>query len=134
MSEQNKTNLPDPTTAFNTLATKVANSVFFHKCAAAALVPRTEEEAQAMLSCSYKLAALAENASVKAAAATSNPFLSLDKAADGLMDRFGLSQQKAAAAHANECREVSRHFAADPEIYNSVLSLKAADAQRASAA
>lgn len=127
MSQQ--TQLPDERTAFDTVATKVANAVFFHKCAAAGLTPRTEEEARLMLQGSYKIAALHEHETVKAAAEAQNPFAVVNKAADGLMDRFGMGNQRPAVKEA-EFRQVSRAFAQDADVYNSILSLKAAEIAR----
>jgi hypothetical protein len=125
--------LPDVDSAFNTVVNQVANSVFFHKLAAAGITPRSDEEARLILETSYKLASLNEQAQAKAAAENDSPFATLNKAADSLMERYGLAGVKAAAVHENECRSVSQAFAQHPEIYSAMLSLKVADANRSAA-
>lgn len=126
MSQQNT--LPDPQAAYDKLFDEVHAKVFFQKVAAAGIQPRSIEEAQWMLETTSKLRAVNESAQVKQAGAQDNPFYQMNAYLDGVLAKNGIGQptyqdqevgfQKAAASLMN-----------DPEIYNSVLSLKVAEAQ-----
>lgn len=120
--------LPDPQTAYNTLLEGVHAKVFFHKCAAAGYAPRSQEEALVMLDTAGKLRAVFESEQVKAAGARDNPYVQMNSSLDRVMDQYGLGREKTAEIETGY-REAAAHLMQDPTFYNSVLSLKAAEAE-----
>ena len=123
--------LPDPQTAYDTLLHGVHERVFFHKLAAAGLVPSTPEEAAAMLDTAFQLRMLRESPNVKQAAAENNPVFQMQTGLHSLMEQYGLRQQQ----HATDIniKHAAASFADDPVMYNAVLALKAAEAENAQA-
>lgn len=124
--------LPDPQTAYDTLFQGVHSRVFFQKCAAAGFEPRSPEEAQWMLNAAGKLRMISEHDQVKAAAAQDNPYFQMDAGLDRVMSQYGLGQNKE-ASYLNAdygYKQAAEHLMQDPAFYNSVLSLKAAEADQ----
>jgi len=132
MSSNNNAALPDPQTAYNNLFEGVAARVFFQKCAAAGFEPRSDEEAHQMLQTAGKLRQIAESNQVKQAGVQDNPYFQMNQNLDGVMQQYGLGKTKQAAYQE---AEIGYHNAAtslmqDPVFYNSVLSLKVAEAEQ----
>jgi hypothetical protein len=130
MSQPNQTPvIPDPRTAYNTLFNEVHARVFFQKCAAYGFAPTTEPEAQVMLETAAKLRAYEERTKT-ASAPRGGAF-----AADAMLDRV-LAQEgyndltKQAAVATDELMSFAAEAARDPQLYNAVLSIKAAEAEQ----
>lgn len=132
MSTQNgQPALPDSDTAFNNLVEGVECQVFFNKMAAYGHVPQTPEQAAAMLDTGRKLYAYYKSEQVKQAQDANDPYVAVnhylsqvlgDQGAD-----FGAANQQAHEAAA--IKQAAAELAQDPVFYNSVLALKAAEAQ-----
>ena len=120
--------LPDAQTAYNNLFMGVHQRVFFQKCAAAGFQPRNQEEAQWMLETAGKLRAIESAEPVKQAADQQNPYYAANQALDGFMAQMGLTQPQQAQEEATAIKQAAFQLAHDPTFYNSVLSLKAAEA------
>jgi hypothetical protein len=131
MAGNNQAVLPDPQTAYRNLFDGVHQRVFFHKMAQLGYVPQTEKQAEWMLEMAGKLRLVDEEAAVKEAADAQDPFAAANAALDAALGRAGFqSVQK--AAYDDEVLSIKQAAAAwaeHPEIYNSVLSLKAAEAE-----
>ncbi len=123
--------LPDPQEAYDTLFRNVHARVFFQKCAAAGFNPRSEGEMQQMLETAGKLRAVSESEQVKAAAAQDNPFFQMNSSLDAVLARHGLSAPRAETE--TSYKAAADELAADPTLYNSVLSLAAAEAAQVKA-
>lgn len=129
MSQTGAAALPDPQAAYNHLFQTVHTQVFFQKCAAAGFHPRSQEEAQYMLDVAGKLRAISEDATVKQAAVQDSPFYRMSAGLDTVMANYGLAApghrpQDAEAGY----KQAAAQLMADPNIYNSVLALKANEA------
>jgi hypothetical protein len=122
--------LPDPQAAYNHLFQAVHSQVFFQKCAAAGIHPRTADEANWMLECAGKLRQISEDATVKQAAAQDNPYYRMSAGLDAVMAQYGLAggPTKTAADAEAGYKQAAASLMADPSIYNSVLALKAHEA------
>ena len=132
MSIQQPAALPDPQTAFNNLMSGVHGRVFFGKLASYGIVPQSEKQAAAMLELGGKLRVASQHEQVKQAEDANDPILMANAALDRVMSQHGLDGQfKQAAANdeAHAIRQAAANLAGDPTIYNSVLALKAAEAQ-----
>lgn len=124
--------LPDTDTAYNNLFMGIHQRVFFQKCAAAGYNPRNQQEAQWMLEKAGQLRALEQAAETKSAGDTNNPYNRVDAAIDQLMVQYGLSDNVKQAQFQEQnlaIRQIAQDLAQDPTFYNSILSLKAAEAQ-----
>lgn len=127
---QNAT-LPDVQTAYNTLFEGIHARVFFQKCAAAGFSPRTQEEAQHMLNTAGKLRQIGELDQVKQAAAQDNPYYQMEAGLDRLAQQYGLNQpQQPQYADDAMYKAAADSLMQDPTYYNSVLALKAAEAEQ----
>lgn len=121
-------NLPDPQQAYDTIFHNVHAKVFFHKCAAAGYSPRTHAEATHMLETAGKLRAISESAQVKQASARENPYFQLNANLDAVMTQYGLAEPRQSYQEAEVgYKQAASHLMGDFEIYNAVLSLKAAE-------
>lgn len=120
--------LPDPQAAYAKLFDEVHARVFFQKCAAAGYQPRSMEEAQWMLETTAKLRTVTESEQVKQAGAQDNPYFQMNQHLDSVLAAHGLGGP---SVHDQEVafQKVAGQLMADPEIYNSVLSLKCAEAE-----
>ncbi len=135
MSQNQNAVLPDPQTAYNNLFEGVHARIFFQKCAAAGYSPRSQEEANYMLETAGKLRVIAESEQVKQASAQNNPYYQMNAGLDRVMEQYGLGQQKQAGYVEQEVgiKNAAAHLMQDPLFYNSVLSLKAAEAEQVKA-
>ena len=117
--------LPDPTTAYNHLYESVHAEVFFRKCAAAGYVPDSQEEAVAMLQTAAQLRGL--NKQAAAPTPKTSPILALKQAVD---QAAGANSPRAVAAQQDYVlKQAADELLSDPNIYNSILVLKAAQAE-----
>ena len=121
--------LPDVQTAYNNLFSGIHQQIFFQKCAAAGYPAHSAEEAQWMLETAGKLRAVEHAAPVKQAADQSNPYFAANQALDQVMTQYGLDDgTKQAQEETLAIKQAAYELAQDPTFYNSVLSLKAAEA------
>lgn len=123
----NQNTLPDPQTAYDTLFSRVHAQVFFNKCASAGIVPQTQEQAQEMLNIAGKLRMVTQDAQVKAAAAVDDPFQQMSRSLDGVISEYGLAQPSHLEVERGY-KQAGDELANDPELYNAVLAMKAAEA------
>lgn len=114
--------LPDAQTAYDNLFANVKAEVFFRKCAAAGHYPSNEEEARAMM----EIGARGRSLQQKQATDTESPILSMKSAFDR---QFGNDPRQHAQAHELAVKQAADYFFENPDLYNSVLSLKAAEAE-----
>lgn len=117
--------LPDTQTAFAKAFTDVHQRIFFSKCAAAGYVPQTVQDAEVMLKTAARLRYEEEN--VKQAADANSPYLAAAQSLEQVLGPQRGSIKAAEAEHAYA--QVAQDFMQDAELYNSVLSLKAAEAE-----
>ena len=124
--------LPDPQTAYNNLFEGVHAQVFFQKCAAAGFAPRSQQEAHWMLETAGKLRAVSESEQVKQAGAQDNPYYQMNAQLDRVLDQYGLGHSKQASYQEQEVgyKQAAAQLMQDPTFYNSVLSLKVAEAEQ----
>ena len=122
--------MPDPQTAFTTLASTVHNRIIFEKVAAATgVVPETEKQAQDILDIASMLFAAHSAGSIKTAAEAYDP---IGNAKDSLVNALGFSNEKTASHDAESDLAVA--LMQNPALYDSVVSLKAAEAMELQAA
>lgn len=132
MSQQ--ATLPDPQTAYDNLFQAVHARVFFQKCASAGIMPRSRQEAQWMLETAGKLRTVDQAGGLQKDAQddNDNPYYQMNRHLDQVLAQHGLDGGiKAAAAQEEESaiRQLTVDLSNDPLLYNSVLSLKTAEAQ-----
>lgn len=128
--------LPDPKAAMQNLFDDVHQRVFFHVLAGRGYAPQNEKQAAAMLGLGAKLRLVAEEQAVKAAADADDPFLAASAALDNVLGRAGL-HAVGHAQHQEEqlaIKQAAWEWAQIPDIYNSVLALKAHEADQILAA
>ena len=122
--------LPPPQEAYDLLVREVGAEAFFTKLASYGIVPANQAEAQSLLSIAGQVRELRETPAFKQAAASDNPYAVADAALRDISGATGLTAgvQKAAQAQAVEASQRAHaiKLASDNRIYNSVLSLKAA--------
>ena len=125
MSQPTQPTLPDPQAAYNHLFNTVHAPAFFAKLAQAGIAPANEKEAADYLEMAGKLRTIQQDPRVKAAQDNSGSRVTQAKQAlDQLMSQHGLGGQ----ARQISLQKVAASLADDPNIYNAVLSLKAAEA------
>jgi hypothetical protein len=124
--------LPDPQTAYSNIFGGIYQQVFFHKMASHGYAPRTTAQAQHMLDVAAKLRTV-DNSPAKAAADENDPFAIASRNLDVALGRAGLDGP-IKAAEAQEAQlsihKAAAQLAQDPTFYNSILSLKAAEAEQ----
>ena len=133
MSQSAAAVLPDPQAAYDNLFQGVHQQIFFKKCAAHGLAPRTAEDAQWMLDTAGKLRQAEHSQSAKQAADEHSPFYRMNAALDQVLARHGLDggiKQAQVAEEEMAIKEAAELLATDPLFYNSVLALKAAEASQ----
>jgi hypothetical protein len=126
--------LPDQDTAYDTLFNGVQQRVFFQKMASRGYTPQNAQQAQTMLDTAGRINAVAEHTQVKTAAAQNDPYAMAGRALDAVLGQVGLDgpiKQAQDRETANAYQNAAYYFAQDPAIYNSVLAMKAAEAQAA---
>lgn len=123
--------LPDAETAYNTLFNGIHARVFFSKLASLGHEVKNEKQAQALLELAGKLRVVEQESGYKAAEELNDPYVAANHYIDEALGQHGLdaSIKKARAAEeAGSIRQVAQQLSQDPGFYNSVLSLKAAEA------
>lgn len=124
MAETNP--LPDGETAYNNLLMGVAQKVFFHKLASAGMAPKSAEQAAYMLDAAMKLRAAEENEQIKAAQAGNDPYYRMSQDLTTALNRRGVPARSEADL---SVKQAAINLMQDPVIYNSVIALKAQQAQ-----
>ena len=123
MSNENQASLPEPADAYNNLFEGVHANVFFGKLANHGFQPQSEKEAADLLQLAGRLRHVEDNE--KAANANYSRF---GGAVGALDNAVGSGAQTAELAESQAIKAAASQLAEDPTIYNSVLSLKAAEA------
>ncbi len=123
--------LPNPQVAYDTLFANVHAKAFFSKLASFGVQPRNDQQARYYLEMAGKLRAIEEAPQFKAANDANDPVAQANADLDAVMSRYGMApQHKVAAdqtaeiARTNMARQLAQHG----DIYNSALSVKAAEA------
>jgi hypothetical protein len=136
VSDNNSTNgqtaLPEPQAAFDLLFQNVHSEVFFGKLASAGVSPRNQKEASDMLELAGRLRVLEEDPRVQKAAQVDSPYARMIADLDEAMAANGLDSGVKAAAdreYGVAVNQAAARLMQDPNIYNSVLSVKAAQAR-----
>lgn len=131
MSQTGAAALPDPQTAYQNLFQGVHAQVFFQKLAAAGHYPRSQEEAQWMLDTAGELREISQHDQVKQAAAQDNPYYQMRAGLSQLRQQYGITGGQAGFQEAEAgYKQAAAELMQDPTFYNSVLSLKAAEAEQ----
>jgi hypothetical protein len=126
----NAAQLPDSQTAYNNLFEGVHARIFFAKCASAGIYPRNQAEAGMMLETAGKLRQLAEAEQVKTAAAHDSPFYRMNAGLDNVLSQYGINAPRAGYQEQESAiKQAAAELSADPTFYNSVLALKAEQAE-----
>jgi hypothetical protein len=120
MSENNSA-LPDPVSAYQHLFDRVHAQVFLNKLASYGIVPTTEAELEDLFTVAAQLRPVP--GAEKQAAASSR----FESAASAL-GAVANPQQAPGAFQESALKQAVAELAADPDIYNSVLAVKAAEA------
>ena len=131
-ADQQAATLPDPDAAYSHLFDQVHARIFFTKLGQAGYTPRNEKEAQEMLELAGKLRMVRQDPAVKQAADDSGRFAQANQALDTVLGQHGMDGSiKQASAQEQDVAldQAVDLLAQDHNIYNSVLSLKAAEAQ-----
>jgi hypothetical protein len=123
--------LPAPDAAYNTLYEGIHAEVFFQKCAAAGYVPRTADEARVMLETAGQLRLLEGQRQEKMA--QDSPYHLLNQMVGQVLDQHGISAPVKQAEAESAIQQIADVLAQDPRYYNSVLSLKCAEAEELNA-
>ena len=134
MSDTQQTQLPNVENAHAVIMEGVHKRAFLHKMSQHGHNPQTAEEADHLVQLGFKVAAAVEqqggdpfNDPAGAKTAAAGPYAQLDQAFDS---HFGGQdspvQEKTASA---EAEDAAWNLFQDPDIYNSALSLKTAEAQ-----
>jgi hypothetical protein len=121
--------LPTPQEAYDNLFQGVHSRVFFAKCASAGIRPGNADEAAWMLEMAGKLRQVSEAPAVKQAAAESSIFFQMNRDLDTVLAKqgFDVGGRRAAPAELG-IKQAAQTLASDPLFYNSVLALKAEEA------
>lgn len=124
--------LPDATTAYQTLFDNIHQQVFFNKMAAYGHGVRDQQHAARMLDQAGKLRHLEEVELMKQASAADDPYVAAGDYLDQHLASMGYATKTAGYPSEEEMaiKAAAADFASVPEIYNSVLSLKAWEAEQ----
>ena len=133
MSTPQNNPLPDPQNAYGFISTEVQQKAFFNKLASFGIQPSTQKEAQDLLDMAGKLRIAQQNGELQKQAENGSRFGKALSALDNTMSRNPRVKQAAEREHDHAVRQAVAQLAGDPDIYNSVLSLKAAQADEAAA-
>lgn len=125
--------LPDPQTAFNTLFDRVHARAFFAKLASYGYQPESPAQAQHFLDLAGKLRIANQHEAATKAAAAVDPILEASNALSELLNGYGINTKAASVNGDAALHNAAAQLAADPEIYNATLSLKAAEAAQLAA-
>lgn len=126
--------LPSTAEAFDNLVVGVRARVIFEKLAAAGMHVQTEEQAQSVMDTIDGLRAIRQQNIVKQA--SYDPFARVRDSMQTTLARQGLAAGTKQAEDANlrYHQHTAAVFASDPTIFNSVLAVKAAEAEEIRAA
>ncbi len=131
-TQQQQGQLPHPQDAYNHLTAGVRGQVFFSKLASHGYNPRNDAEAESMMKLAVKLRAAADDPRVKAAEAEDS-FAQVNADLDQALEHNGFGHIAKAAGENGQVEDVRNNlaysFGQNPDVYNSVLSIKAAEAQ-----
>jgi hypothetical protein len=125
MSQTNQATLPDANAAYGTLFDNVHAQVFFGKLASYGIQPGTEKEAADLLEIAAQLRGV--DNPVKQASEQSR-FGNAVQALGSVVSSTPYGQKQAAIAQDNAIKQAAATLAQDPNLYNSVLALKAYEA------
>lgn len=132
---QNANLLPDPQAAYDHLFQNVHSRVFFQKLAAAGYTYETPQQAATILELAGQLRLANQEQAVKVAAASNDPYAAALSHLNGVLHDHGFNSVKQAAANdeAWAVKSAAAQLMEDPDMYNSVLALKQAQADFAAA-
>lgn len=119
--------LPNPEQAIGVLDSLYAEA-FFNKMAEYGLVPETQEGALAMLETAAQLDALPEQPSEKSASV--DPFVDANEKLASVLQQHGVGPDRAQVQQ-DSVKQAAAALSTNPDLYASVLSLKAAEAMAA---
>ena len=117
--------LPDPDAAYAHLFDTVHSNVFFGRLASQGVEPMNEKEAQDLLMLAGRLREADEQEKVAGDSRFGAPLEALDGVLGG---PGGIAKQAADAEEGLMIKQAAAELMEDPDIYNSVLSLKANEA------
>lgn len=106
----------------------IVQDVFFAKMAEYGVVPRTQDEAAAMLRTGQQCLALQQHPAVKQASQQGNPFLEAERRLTELSSQYGFDTAKT-AAEKTALNQISLAYAQEPDVYKAMLSLARAESQ-----
>lgn len=124
--------LPDPQTAYNNLFEGVHQRVFFSKMASYGIVPKNRSQANSLLKLAGVLRAIEEEEMAKTAGDANDPFAAEVERLTEVCRSNGIGKVAAYQEEEMAIKQAASNFMADPTFYNSVLSLKAAEAAQLS--
>jgi len=127
----NQSALPDSQTAFNTVFDNVRVQVFMHKLASYGRQLHSADDLANALEMAGKLRAIEESQAVKSGRDAGDFYGAANAFLDGYMGGYDDENEKMAAANDAAEYHAASHFMNDPAIYNSILSLKVAEAAEA---
>jgi hypothetical protein len=132
MGETQAASLPTPEAGFDHLMENIHGQVFFTKVAAAGFAPENEAQMRSQLELAGKLRQMQQHQQSTKVAADNDPYAQANQSLDNVLEKRGMVNH-AAAAHQDELAisEAAARAMQDPGIYNSVLAIKAAEAQAA---
>lgn len=124
--------LPDPQAAYDHLFQNVHQRVFFQKLAASGYHYENAEQAGYLLQLAGKLRLANQEQQVKAASSGSDPYAAALSHLDGVLGDAGFNSVKVAAAQDQDwaIKQAAAELMEDHSMYNSVLSLKQAQADQ----
>ncbi len=131
MPNQTTPMLPAVDAAADNLFQGVYGRVFFHKLAQAGFVPRTEAQAQYMLKVAQTVREAEEAEAIKTASDSNDPYAAAYHHLEQAVAQRGLKLpgRMDAASREYSFKQAAAALASDPDIYDSVLAVKAAEAE-----
>lgn len=123
--------MPDGQTAYNNLFQGIHQRVFFNKCAAAGFKPVNDQQASWMLDTAGRLRFVEQQSGVKQAQDGTDPFYVMNQALQAQMNKMGLDfgGEQRQAEEEWAIKGAAEELMQDPTFYNSVLALKAEEAE-----
>jgi hypothetical protein len=124
--------LPDAQAAFNNLMAGVHQRVFFNTLHNLGRPPQSVKQAEAMIDLAEQLERAEQAEGQKTAAAADDPYAVASQLLGRVLEKQGIDGGLDRRFHAEQeasVKEAADVLAADATIYNSVLSLKAAEAE-----
>lgn len=124
--------LPDTDTAYRRVMDDAYAGAVLQTLAARGYPARHEKQASELLGLAARVVAMTP--ALEKAAGVADPYGEAADALDNLAAQSGLWPTKQAAEADNALRAAADRLAQDPDLYNAVLALKAAEADRYAAA